>query len=498
MSRARGSLPLAWGALFVPCALALLWLRRSALDEPHLWDALGCYVAQARFIAHHGLDFSRYAELGFVRPPLFTGTLAAVMRAISESRQAMHVTTLLFCAAILPSLYLLTRRLGGSPMSALVAVILCVATPSFFAQSGLVHSDLPATAFTTLAWLLLLRGQHLGFALATTLGVLTKESAYFVCVPAALWLLWQQGQSLRSILSRGPLRGRWLSHAVRLWPAIVPIVVLASWQLAQRFLVGAVLPSIYAGYVGPGNLPGALLHNLANGGRLFLLLAALPVLRAAWGSRDPLWPGRDPVLLTALAVFLLPFLFPTPLPRYQLPSLPLLCALSALGLFRLPAQWRLPATAVVLALLIAGLNGLWFRRDNAHQEVSLAYRAQLRSYQDATRFLAAARPRAVIAGFPMSSMLTAPPADGFLAQPVPVIYPSADLTTLCRADYLVEAQDDTVGPVIQRLGRCGALALAVQLASSTPVFVPGQFQPLDAERDRAIRIYRVSCPARCP
>ncbi len=487
----------AWGALFVPCALGLVLLKGSTLDEPHLWDALGCYVGQARFIAQHGLDLSRYSELGFVRPPLFTGTLAAVMHWISASRQAMHLTTLLFCAAILPSLYLLTRALSGSRTAALLAVVLCVATPSFYAQSGLVHSDLPATAFTTLAWLLLLRGQKRGFAVAATLGVLTKESAYFVCVPAALWLLWQQGQSLRTILQRGPLAGRWLHHAMLLWPVIVPLAVLAAWQLAQRFLVGAVLPSIYSGYVGPGNLPASLLHNFVTGGRLFLVLAALPVLWAAWHGRDSEDPSRDPRRITALAFVLLPFLFPTPLPRYQLPSLPLLCALSALGLFQLSRLWRVPAMAVVLALLVLGLNGLWFRRDNAHQEVSMAYREQLRLYKQATAWLAAASPRGVIAGFPMTSMLTAPPEDGFLERRVPIVAATADPTTLCRADFLVEAQDDTVGPVIQKLGHCGALQLAVQLGPSTPVFVPGTWALLDPERDAAIRIYRVSCPESC-
>lgn len=497
MSPARARLSTAWGALYVPCALGLIALKASVLDEPHLWDALGCYVAQARFIAQHGLDFSRYPELGFVRPPLFTGTLALVMHAVSASRQVMHATTLLFCAAILPSLYLLTRQLGGSRAASLLALGLCVATPSFFAQSGLVHSDLPATAFTTLAWLLMLRGERTGFAIAATLGVLTKESAYFVCVPAGLWLLWQRGQSLRSLLGRGPWAGRWLHHVASLWPVIVPVVVLACWQLAQRFLVGAVLPAIYSGYVGPGNLPASLLHNVVTGGRLFLLLAALPALLGAWRARDPHQPAQSPVLATALAFGLLPFLFPTPLPRYQLPSLPLLCALAALGLFQVPRLFRVPATAAVLALLVAGMNGLWFRQDNAHQEVSMAYRGQLRVYRQATQWLAAAHPRGVIAGFPMTSMLTAPPEDGFLTQPVPLVAVSADLATLCRADFVVEAQDDTVGPVITRLGRCGALQLAVQLGPQTPVRVPGSWQLLDPEWDRAIRIYRVSCPATC-
>lgn len=497
MSGARTRLLLSFIALYLPFAAVLLLLRRSALDEPHLWDALGCYVGQARFIATHGFDLSRYSELGFVRPPLFTGTLAAVMHWISPSRQAMHATTLLFCAAILPSLYLLTRRLGGSPWVALLAVALCVATPSFFAQSGLVHSDLPATAFTTLAWLLLLSGHTVGFFVVATLGVLTKESAYFVCVLAALWLLWQQGLSLWSLLRRGPIAGRWLSLALRLWPTVVPVLVLAGWQLGQRFLVGAVLPTIYSGYVGPGNLPASLLHTFVTGGRLFLVLAALPAVLSAWRDRDREHPGRDPLLITALAVCLLPLLFPTPLPRYQLPSLPLLCALSALGLSRLPGLWRLPAVAAVLALLVAGMHGLWFRRDNAHQEVSLAYREQLRSYQEATQWLAAAQPRGVIAGFPMTSMLTAPPEDGFLSRPVPLVAATADLATLCRADFLVEAQDDTVAPVIRRLGACGALRLAVQLASPTPVFDPTRWQPLDAERDRAIRIYHVACPQSC-
>lgn len=502
---------LRWLMLYGVSATLLLLLRRSALDEPHLWDALGCYVAQARFIAEHGVDFSQYHQLSFVRPPVFLVALAVTIRVFGESLWLLHGVTLLFAASILPSVYLLTRRLGGDRWAALFAAAFCLASPPFFAQAGIVESDLPVSAFSTLAWLLFLHEQRWAFCAVATLGVLTKESGYFICAPAALWLLTDRRQGLRAVLGRSAAAsaGQRLQVALgwawqQLLPTVIPVVVLACWQGAQRFLVGAILPAIYDGYVGPGNLSASLPNTFVLGGRAFLWPLALAALARSLRVRrvdapSPAFPPAETerarrVLFTALAVALLPFLFPTPLQRYQLPSLPLLCALAGVGL----GSWarlatRLALGCLVLALLLAGLNGRWHGQDNAALEVSLAYRELLRNYQRATAFLEAAQPRRIIAGFPMSSMLTAPAA-GFVTRPLPILGPAPGQSTseLCDADFLVDAQDDSVGPALRRLAACGALDLQLQLGPPPRNRTP--LQPLDPEWDRTVRLYRVHCP----
>ena len=84
--------------------------------------------------------------------------------------------------------YVLARQLPLGRRLALLAALCCALNPVVLAQAGIVQSDLPMTVLTTLALLLLLRGQVLAYCLCGALAVLTKESAYFLSGPAALWL----------------------------------------------------------------------------------------------------------------------------------------------------------------------------------------------------------------------------------------------------------------------------------------------------------------------
>lgn len=469
--RGPGRSLLLWTAVTLLFVLA----KHATWRDPHFWDALGCYVAQARFIARHGLDLGAYPALVFLRPPLFTGLLAAAIRLGGDTPLTLHLITCAIGALTLPATYLICRRLGGERACAALAAALCAATPLFFAQAGLVQSDLPATALCAWAWALLLSGRTAAFVVLTSLAVLTKESAYFLCAPAALLLL------MRAPRGRSPLSAR------ALVPAALPGVVLCAWELAHRLIMGSVFSPIYADNFGPRHLPNAFMHQFIEGGRPLLLVAA--GLAVAPALRDRGAPARAEVLATALCVLILPFCFPASLPRYMLLALPQLCALAALGLFRLRGPRRVGAAAVLLGALLALFQERSIHGNMGfHLERNMAYRGllqvQAQAAQEIAIAIAAAGPGKLVATFPMAEVLSSAPGDGYLPAPLHVTAAEPDVSAraLCGHDLLVDdCQGMSMGPALDALRRAGALVPWRRFGAG----------------DQEIRVYRID-RSRCP
>lgn len=425
------------------------------------------------------MDLGAYRQLDFVRPPLFTGLLALLLRlgAPAFRLPLLHGAVVLIAAALLPLTHALARALGAGRQGAFIAVALLLASPLFLAQAGLLQSDLPATALCALSWLLLLRGRTGLFALCGCLAVLCKESAWFLCLPA--WVL----------LGR---RSGFLRRA-HLLPAAAPGLCLGLWLLLHRRLTGHAVAGVQRAFVtDAGYFGSALLHNFVEGGRLPLLAPALVLLH--------LRPTPERAA-TALLFALLPFCFPATLPRYMLPSLPFLCALAGAGLELLPGLGRLATSLSLGLLLLAGLRGdSWHTNGGHHLEQNLAYREALGLQRRAARALADARPHAVLATFPMLDALRAPPEDGYLPAPQPARAPDAGepLVRLCQHDYLVtgEERDDAatqaLRSALQQLRNRDAVTLWRQFGDEHGVGSrPGT--PSWARTGQTIRIYRVRC-----
>lgn len=476
--------------MYVLSLLAILLLRHEVLSDPHYWDSLGGYVAQARFMAQHGIDLEVYKKLGYVRPPLFTGIMALVIWLGGTSRQVLHFAIFAWGAVILPATYFIARGLGTSKRGALLAAALCLFAPHFVGQVGLVQSDLPLAAFTTVAWALLLSGRTAGFVVMACLAILIKETAVFLLPPAAIWLYLQAGAP--PLFSLRTLR--------LLLPLGAPCVVLLGWLLLHRQMIGVLVIKDHVDAVALRHLPYALFHNFVDGGRGVLLLMVLA------GAALTLRPGarrsavfytlpvekRRALLVTWLAFMLMPLVLPTTLPRYMMPTLPLLCALCAASLEGAVQRWRPALAALLFTVLVIGWRGHLTVPDNPHREGNTTYRELLAVHQKLALEVSALNPRLVLGGFPTVYLLTAPPEDGYLDAPLQVRVPTGQesLTELCECDLLVQAQDPTVEPAIRRLSELGALTLVAQLGSPVP---PAPL-PIDPIWDLAVRIYRIQCP----
>lgn len=396
-------------ALFVGAALALIAGKWFAMHDVPFWDE-AFYVRAARAV--HATHFSLHVYVSgtVVRPPLVAFYLALVQQ-VSGSLAALRIAMCVLAAGLVPCVPRLVAALGGTLRARILAPLLLLAAPLYVAQSSLVLSDMAVTVAIAWAWLALLERRTVTFTLCACAAVLCKESGYVVALVAAA-VLWRRDR--------------------RPFAAIAPLLLLGAWVVARKLCAGTATPGIDRHSIGYNHLDAALIHDLWEGGRFLLLPWALVALR----RREPerVW--------TAVLVIAFPLLFPAPLPRYMLPTLPLLCALAAVGLDTQPAPraWAYAAVALVFGATTLRTPS-WHTNGGHHLDCNLRYRRLLALQVEATRRLAAEHPRAVLSTFPIIDLLGAAPADGVLAAPLSVV--NAERSAPCGPDWLVSSSTET-------------------------------------------------------
>lgn len=386
-----------------------------ALRDPPYWDA-NVYVAEGRWAAAHGLDAWRQFP-DVVKPPLFAALVLGAAAAIDPTPLAMHLAVLAFALALLAAVRALVRALGGDERQALIAGVLLACSPLFVAQAGLALSDLPMTALATWAWVALVRGRVGAWLVLAALAVLTKESAYFLCAPALVLEYLRAGRSVPAMARRA---------LVYAWPGLV----LLGWLGVLHALTGHAVPRLNRDALGANFILDTTIHQFVEGGRILLVALALLALR----GRSLAEPRDASFWATAAGVVALPFMFPAPLPRYMLPGLPLLCALAAFGVGRIAPRPRAFVLGAVVIAEVAGWVGpSWHANGGHHLDCNLRYRTLLATQREAVRAIVAARPRAVVAAFPMFFALR---DAGVATVPGGAATPTA---ALCAAELFVES-----------------------------------------------------------
>lgn len=468
-------------------SIVLLLAKARMLNDPYFWDELGCYFSQVYEMSTR-LGPYLSAKPEYVRSPLLTTLLALLHHLGGPSRVLMHGAMVVICSLVPPSAFALTRQLGASRKTALLAALLCVFTPAFFAQAPLVQMDLPATGLCTLAFVYVLRRNLLGFAIFGSLAVLIKESTYYVCLPAALTVYGRMVLlDKRRPFSPGTI--------LRLFPTAIPGFVLFLWLLVHRRLTGAMISGDHTAVIGLHGILPSLLHNLIEGRRFALSLCAGAYL---WQVRRPIDDQHKiDVIATAVLWLALPLCFPGQLVRYLLPSLPSLCALAALGVAQLPLPRRAGLSTLLLLLLASG-----FRSDSFHNnapfelEGNLSYRLLLQEQIKVARRVSSSEPKRVIADFPYNSIFGVPPQFGYLDRPIPTL--TLDRIKrpedLCTGDVvLVTSVSQAMQPLVNRAISMGILSLWFVSAGDDFPVGKSVFVPRFARYDLRIWVYRVQC-----
>jgi 4-amino-4-deoxy-L-arabinose transferase-like glycosyltransferase len=283
-------------------ALTTLVLLPFAGKAFHIDDTL--FLRAAQQIRAHPLDFYGFPVNWYgteqpmwqvmKNPPLASYFIALVTAIAGEKEIALHLAFLLPAVAAVVGTYFLAARLCAHPLVAAVATLFC---PAFLVSSTNVMCDTLLLAFWVWAvelWLRGMDGGRLGTlaasALLVSLAALTK---YFGM--ALVPLLFAHG------VARSRRIGAWAL------PLLVPVLVLADYQLATHALYGHGLLSNAAAYAGVVRFrSGVLLFTKAAVGTAFAggcLASAAFFAPWLWSRRALTLAGISLVLLAgALAL----------------------------------------------------------------------------------------------------------------------------------------------------------------------------------------------------
>lgn len=471
-------------------SVVMLAVKSRMLDDPYFWDEMGCYFSQVYQMSTR-LGPYLASRPAYVRSPLLTSLLALLHHFGGPSRVLQHGAMVIVCSLVPPATYALTYQLGASKKIALLAALLCVTTPAFFAQCGLVQMDLPATGFCALAFVCVLRGNLLGFAILGSAAVLIKESTYYVCLPAALTVY---GRMIL-IEKRRPWA---LGTLLRLWPTAIPGLTLFGWLLVHRQITGSLISGDHTAVIGLHGIVPSLLHNFVEGRRLALTLCAAGCL---WQLRSHgSLPQRITVATTAVLWIALPFCFPGHLVRYLFPSLPALCALAALGVSLLPIPQRAGLATLIVMILASG-----FRSDSIHDnsvielEGNLSYRLFLQEQMMVVRRVAETGAKLVISDFPYNNLFPSPREFGYIDQPIAttVLFPMKKPEELCVGDVVImSAVSEGMQPLLDQAVAQGVIKPWFTAAGDNFPVGKSFFVPQSARRDLRVQVYRVTCPSK--
>ncbi len=218
--------PLKVLGIFLAVSGALLLLHLPLLRLPYFWDEAGYYIPSA-------LDFYRswtlipHTTLPEGHPPLVMIYIGLAWRLFGFSPLIARIAMTLMGAGTVTALYVLARRIANAEIAIWSAILLAL-SPLFFAQTTLVHLDLAAALFTTLAVTFLLARRPWLFALAVSLAVLSKETAV-ILLPVA-WVCALRNPKL--FPGNGNIaRASWAALAL-------PLIPLAAWTLYYHHATG--------------------------------------------------------------------------------------------------------------------------------------------------------------------------------------------------------------------------------------------------------------------
>jgi Dolichyl-phosphate-mannose-protein mannosyltransferase len=408
-------------------------LHGPLLQLPYFWDEAGYYVPAARDLLLTG-SLIPHTTVSNAHPPLVLAWLALWWKCVGFAPLVTRSAMLVVAAFSLWGLYRLAERVANTEVA--VAATFCTALyPVFFAQSSLAQVDLAAAGMTFWALAAYLEKRTVAAAAWFSLAVLAKETAVVGLAALTGWEL------VGVVARRGRFAELWqnseppAARLRRLWPLLVPFLVLCLWYGFHYWRTGYVFgnPEFFRYNVASTLNPLRFLLALAlrlwqvvgylhlwvlSVGMLLALLS--PPLRDEGVRRRGIEIRVQMIFLAIVSAYVVAMglIGGAELARYMLPAVPLVIVIAVSTLERRLRYWPL-AIAVVAAAFV----GAWFWNPpyGFSPEDNLAYRDYVVLHQEAERFLEARYPMAhVLTAWPASDELTRPWL-GFTTRPMQVV-----------------------------------------------------------------------------
>ena len=216
------------------CVILLIFFVLSklpALSAPFFWDELGVYGAAGLYMHDHILSIlpaSLPPELSRGHPLLFTCVQALGFHIFGDSVIGGHITALIITLILLVSIYYIMQHLY-SDVAGLVAVMILIVQPIFYAQSILILPEIMLSLWMLWALYHWYAGHPFWCAVFGAMAILTKETA--IILPVVILL-----SELVVYISRYPDRRHFTWQM--LFSSMAPLVIFGFYLLIQKQQMG--------------------------------------------------------------------------------------------------------------------------------------------------------------------------------------------------------------------------------------------------------------------
>lgn len=408
MTRPSGRSLVAHLTFFLIFFLALTAIHWPVLRLPYFWDELGQFIPAALDILQEGAWIPK-TTLPNVHPPGVMAYLALTWKLVGYSLLSTRLAMLALAAAGVLGTLLLTielcREVDGTP--ALVAPVLLLCSPLFWAQSLMAQLDMPAMVFTCFSLLFFLKRQMGLCVAACTILVLCKETSLVVPFVFGCLLIYQ----------------RRIRQALLFF---LPALALGIWLLALKSTTGHLFGNEefthynIAFQFHPIRLPVTIVRRVFyllvdNYHLLGTLVIAFAILRTQVFNK---YSWKVVALTAVLQTVLVSVLGGAALERYLMPVIPLFYIAVAGALSVVAPRIRITVSVIMAAGLMSAI--LINSPFTYPYENNAAFVSFVRLQQQAARYVETELPgHTVVSAWPFPDALRRPEF-GFVRNPVPV------------------------------------------------------------------------------
>lgn len=162
--------------------LVFILLKIPALHLPYFWDELGVYSRAGLYLHDNGIGLlpkDLPPELSRGHPLLFAFIQAIGYSIFGEDVIGGHITALIISVILLWSVYFITAK-HYSKYTGLLAVMLLMVQPLFFAQSVLILPEICLALFIIWAIYFWVGKKFILHGIFSTLAILIKETAIII------------------------------------------------------------------------------------------------------------------------------------------------------------------------------------------------------------------------------------------------------------------------------------------------------------------------------
>jgi len=395
-----------WVYLIVLFLLVFV-LKYNILVRPIHWDALFYVLPSSLWFVEH--SFLSIAQPDFGHPPLLFWILGMLFR-LGADRLIAHLVIVVFATGGMCYTYLLGKHLFNRKVG-MMASLLLLFSPLYFAQSGILNTDMPATALGIMAIYYAFRHRFWAYFASAGALLLTKETGIFVVLALIPYYLIKRYKTISILKQLSPLLVMiaWLGYYWLLSPSVFypqHVEWLTTWLVRPELVIDKLL--IWSNLLFISNfkfiLTGLIIYNAIRYRRhlphLYLVAAVLILIQLVFYS-----------------------VYDQSLARHMLPLFPLVMIVGAHSAYKLLKNIAFVITGIMTLLFVFSWTGDRNVACGCELETNMEYLDMLQTHKDAAQYIETNYPDAtVLANWPMVYELTEPRA-GYVSKPVEAVMP---------------------------------------------------------------------------